>query len=144
MGVIYYLSNQPSQESSELSGRVTEVVEAFINAINVEVAQKEEFHGIIRSMAHFILFFVLGILLFIPFYKTTKSVFRTSVYVLIFGFVYAVFDENHQIFVDGRAFQVSDILVDTSGVLAAICMCLIINWAFTKYISKKYTLQDNI
>lgn len=42
--------------------------------------------------------------------------------VLAAGFLYAVSDEIHQIFVPGRSGEPRDVLIDTSGVLIGICL----------------------
>ena len=48
---------------------------------------------------------------------------KTAAIALSVGFLYAVSDEVHQIFVPGRAGQLRDVLIDTTGVLLGIFLC---------------------
>lgn len=41
--------------------------------------------------------------------------------------VYAVSDEVHQLFVPGRAFQTSDLMMDTIGSITGILMALVVS-----------------
>lgn len=49
---------------------------------------------------------------------------------VIFGFsgLYALSDEFHQLFVPGRAFQLSDLLLDSIGIILGFLFILFIHW----------------
>ena len=117
MGVIFSLSAQNGEESSELSHSF---VMTFFERLGLTIDE-----GILRSCAHCLEFMGLSVLLFNAVYSTfeTKS---TPVIAFAGTVLYAVTDEAHQIFVPDRAFQLSDILVDSAGALAGVIASLII------------------
>ena len=110
MIVIFCLSNQPS----ELSIKISDVVAEEIN-IQPEhewaapSATKIVFGLNIRKMAHIALFALLGITAI----GYTTEIFRASAICL----GYAIFDEVHQFFVDGRTASVKDVAFDAIGFL---------------------------
>lgn len=134
MTVIFYFSHQTAEESAELSGRVLEVI-ADIIKIKPTPPDKHtiEAHGFIRSMAHFFLYFVLGVLLYISIYTTVRNIRKTSCLTIITGVCYGIFDEIHQLFVDGRAFQITDIIIDSVGVLVSLILSILITKILKKH-----------
>ncbi|MGL5352195.1 MAG: VanZ family protein [Clostridium sp.] len=75
----------------------------------------KKFNGFIRKSAHAFEYFVLAILVLVA-----LSTFRTStreniILALFIVLLYAVGDEYHQLFVDGRAGRVVDIVIDFTG-----------------------------
>lgn len=119
MGVIFYLSHQPSEESAELSMSI-------MNGVFAVVAWLADFigHDAFRTLAHALEYCGLGALLYHAFLQTTgKSKPFVSFAVAA---VYAVSDEIHQIFIPGRAFQISDIAVDATGATAGIAVCVLL------------------
>lgn len=113
MIVIFCLSNQPSKVSTQISDMVAE-------EINIQPehewatpsATKIAFGLNIRKMAHIGLFALLGITAI----GYTTEIFRASA----ICFSYAIFDEVHQFFVDGRTASVRDVAYDAIGFLLVI------------------------
>lgn len=113
MIVIFCLSNQPSKVSTQISDMVAE-------EINIQPehewaapsATKIAFGLNIRKMAHIGLFALLGITAI----GYTTETFRA----LAICFGYAIFDEVHQFFVDGRTASVRDVAIDAIGFLLVI------------------------
>ena len=54
-----------------------------------------------------------------------------------FSVLYALSDEIHQIFVDGRAFGVADILIDSAGAVVGIAVCILFRAAAVGVRKKK-------
>lgn len=73
---------------------------------------------VFRKIAHITEYFILVILFLRAFSKTTRlnkfSIYFWSIFLSI---IYAVTDEFHQHFVPGRHFAITDIMIDTFGVL---------------------------
>ncbi len=69
---------------------------------------------LIRKMAHFFCYLILGIL-----GMWTLSAYNAEgkrwLIALLFCMLYAVSDEVHQLFVPGRAGKIVDVLIDTAG-----------------------------
>lgn len=117
MGIIFYLSAQNGEESSELSGSF---VTAILEWLKISVDE-----GILRSFAHMLEFTGLAVLLFNAVYSTW-GLKITPVISFAVTVIYAITDEFHQIFVPDRAFQVTDILVDSTGALIGTASAFII------------------
>ena len=117
MGIIFSLSAQNGEESSELSHSF---VRAFLEQLGLTINE-----GILRSCAHCLEFMGLSVLVFNAVYATFETRI-TPVIAFVGTVVYAVTDEIHQIFVPDRAFQISDILVDSTGALIGVIASLII------------------
>lgn len=113
MAVIFALSHQPAEESGELSQNVmgffAKIFTAFVSFIG---------HETFRSIAHGLEYCGLSLLLFNALYQTTRKPgvilpFAISVF-------YSITDEIHQILIDGRAFQFTDLAVDALGSVAGV------------------------
>ena len=83
-------------------------------------------NGIVRKMAHFSIYFVFSVLmyLFISRYNIkNKSVKLSAVSICL---LYAISDEIHQYFVPGRSCEIRDVFIDLCGILSGIILiCLI-------------------
>ena len=65
--------------------------------------------------------------------KINLSCFLVIIIPIVVAFVYACSDEFHQLFIDGRSSEFTDVLIDTCGAILGV---LIINLIF-KIIKKK-------
>lgn len=127
---IFIFSNQNGEKSSSTSrGFTRKVVEILPTAKKMNEEQKEKtienMQFVVRKGAHFSIYTVLGINLmgFINTYDKLKFKNKIIVAVLI-GATYAVTDEFHQMFLDGRTPKIGDVCIDTCGVLFGICIVL--------------------
>lgn len=112
MAVIFSLSAQTAGESSEVSGWLI-----FIMKLNVS-------QDFIRTCAHFLEYTGLGVLIFNALYQTFG--YSRPVISFVISALYAVSDEIHQLFVEGRAFQLSDIVIDSLGAASGIIVLIIL------------------
>lgn len=117
MGVIFYLSAQVAEESQELSDSL---INNFFEWLGIAFAS-----DFIRTLAHCLEFMGLSVLIFNAIYVSWELKL-TSVIAFAGTVLYALTDEIHQLFVPGRAFQFSDILVDSMGALIGAIASLII------------------
>ena len=121
MALIFFLSHQPAIESSELSSGITKRVYDIIKMIAPDISlDLGSFNHIIRKLAHFTVYLILGILVANGLIYTRTSRINTILLALLICILYAISDEIHQIFIPGRSGQVSDVLIDSSGGLAGI------------------------
>lgn len=130
MALIFFFSAQPDVESEETSNLVAEIIYRIYYSImagNVHLSQSEfllRFIQPIRELAHFTEFMILGILIFINVIEyTNRNVFLKS---FIFGTLYAISDEIHQLFVENRYCSIGDMLIDTAGCFVGIVICHLI------------------
>ncbi|MGO1651166.1 VanZ family protein [Senegalia sp. (in: firmicutes)] len=126
MGIIFYLSAQPSGESSNLSSGISDFVLHIINTIFKGLDFNiDEFHFIIRKSAHFTAYFILATL-------TLNALRRSEVYghksimiALVISIIYAASDEFHQSFVPGRGPAIKDVFIDTSGAISGLLVYMV-------------------
>jgi len=75
----------------------------------------------IGQTMHFVEYAILAFLLYRALWKTPRvSRSKIALMSVIFGMVYALSDEIHQIFVPERTFQLVDLLTDLLGVLFGV------------------------
>ena len=126
---IFLFSNQPSTESSSISGGI---VEKFIKPILelVHIQYSEMVHTIVRKIAHFTFYGLLGIstLNLLRSYRIQKSILIS----LLICFLYASTDEFHQTFVPGRSGEFRDVFIDIAGSIFGILVMLIISKVIRK------------
>lgn len=112
MAVIFSLSAQTAGESSEVSGQLI-----FMMKLNIS-------QDFIRTVAHFLEYTGLAVLIFNALYQTFG--YQRPFVALIISSLYAVSDEIHQLFVEGRAFQISDIVIDSLGAAGGITVLILL------------------
>ena len=110
-------SNQPSNESSNLSDGLILKTVRIIEKINHKQYSDEEilkkFVKPVRKMAHFTIYLILGILVFCAIDEyNIKNILVVSILIC---FLYSLTDEIHQLFVVGRSGSLIDCLIDLTG-----------------------------
>ena len=140
---IFGFSNQNSETSAGLSQKVTNFVVEFVPSIkNMPEKEKEQaeyrIEKIIRKIAHYSIYTLVGILLMalMTTYKI-KELDRIAISMII-GVIYAATDEIHQAFVPGRGPLVTDVILDSIGVLTGICIVLLVYKIICKMCRHKY------
>lgn len=121
MIMIFYLSHQPAGQSNGLSTGITEkIIDMFkliIPNVSIDLAS---FNHIIRKNAHFFVYLVLGILVVNGLNTSGVSGFRLVGLALFICVIYAMSDEIHQLYIQGRSGQVKDVIIDSTGALVGI------------------------
>lgn len=128
IAVIFSFSLQTGDESGKLSGGIVAwIVGLFFPE---DFAHIELVHFLVRKAAHFTEYFILGTLLSLT---IREAKWKRPVFVpWLMGTVVACCDETIQLFSDGRAGQITDVMLDSSGVLTG-CVLL----ALLYYIGRK-------
>jgi len=104
--VIWGNSLMPGDVSSTQSGFVVGIFTSILDFIGMPY-NEVILSSLIRNVAHFTEFFILGMILVLRF----KNIFIAYGIGLLIVFI----DEIIQIFVPGRAFEVKDLIIDTFG-----------------------------
>ena len=128
MIVIFNFSNQGGTESSGTSSKVTKVI------INVIVKDKEapdkqteeRIEKVVRKGAHYTIYTIGGLLIMNYAYSMEKTKKQKILGSLLFGAFYAGTDELHQYFVPGRSAQITDVVLDSFGVITGNLLYLLI------------------
>lgn len=110
--LIYLLSAETGDQSGSLSNGILLSIAKLLKISDTK-AFVDTFGFFIRKLAHFSEYFILYILIYECFkeYNCPKLI----VVSVLFCVLYASFDEFHQLFVDGRCGQLSDVMIDSSG-----------------------------
>lgn len=142
--MIFHFSNQTGTQSSNTSGAVISLINEFFG-IDIQDAT------VIRKIAHATEFAILTIFSYIALSSTNKISNKTSyaespvklmrsdnemniVFTLWFTILNAIFDEYHQLFVEGRDGAIKDVLIDLIGIVIVL---IIIRIVFTIYLKTK-------
>lgn len=117
MAVIFWLSSRTAAESAEQSGSVLSwIINIFGDGIFTDFLVRKSAHCLEYTGLCFLMNFSL-------LYTRSK---KSPALAVLFTSLYAVTDEIHQIFVDGRSCQISDWAIDTMGAVIGTIGFLII------------------
>lgn len=144
MIAIFCFSAQPSEESTQLSGRVGyRVVDTADKVFRMEwsmqemlfLAEKLDFP--IRKAAHMTEYAILAVLSFVFYGTMEKKEKQCYLFALATAVVYACSDEIHQLFVPGRSGQIRDIGIDVAGAVIGLLMLLAVRKTYRNHCEKK-------
>lgn len=127
MCIIFVFSSQAADESSEVSVGFSYRMVSSAGIFLHLPWDEEEFRkisnaieGYIRKAAHMSEYAVLSVLLYIWLENWQFKAIRRSVIAAFLAMLYAVSDEFHQLFVQGRSGSVRDVMIDSAGALLGI------------------------
>ncbi len=146
--IIFNFSSQNGETSGGISKKITQTILEKSSKYNLlQEKQKDRvFHrteSIIRKIAHFSIYTAVGFLLMglLSTYKI-KNKWKVIVTVVV-GVLYAVSDEFHQSFSPGRTPKLTDVYIDTLGVILGMILLMLMqkiyykNTKMTKNVMKK-------
>lgn len=111
--------------SSVSSGRVLQLLQAVLRRLGMPgLAQRLTMH-IVRKMAHFCEYTLEGFLLMLCMRVYTRRYVRHISVPVLGGVLTAMADETIQIYSPGRSSQVTDVWLDSAGVLAGVLIALV-------------------
>ena len=126
MSIIFYFSNQKGIDSSQTSSFATKIIYSVISIFIGKDTINEtnfiiEYMPIIRKLAHFSEYMILGLLAYLNIieYSKTKLILKS----FIFSFLFSTSDEIHQYFIENRHCSFKDVLIDSSGAIIGILVC---------------------
>lgn len=128
--VIFSFSLQNGEESSQLSGGIVAwIMEVLLPA---DFPYTDMLGFLVRKAAHFTEYFILGILNSLTMRETRWTHTMSAAWIM--GTIVACCDETIQLFSDGRAGQITDVMLDSSGVL---CGCVLLHMILKHMVRKK-------
>lgn len=141
--IIFGFSSQNGEKSGGISRKVTEtILKVSSNYNKLEEGEKEvvlhRTESIIRKIAHFSIYAVVGFLLMglLSTYKI-KDKWRIIITIII-GILYAMSDEFHQSFSPGRTPKITDVYIDTLGIILGALLVVLIRIIYKKIKTKYY------
>lgn len=150
MYIIFSFSSDDAKESSILSLEVTTDIVKAVDEVVYDNSMDDttfkdyvkKLHLPVRKGAHMTEYALLAILIFLPLLayciRFTFSHYLSPVVVV---FLYACTDEFHQTYINGRAGQMTDVLIDTSGAVIAIILAFL-NVKLISYIKRKKSKKE--
>lgn len=146
---IFYFSNQVADISSGSSGRVVNFIAQILPRLrNMPEEEKqiicsEILQPIVRKTAHFSIYTLLGFLTMNFALTYNEATYKKTLYSWLFGTIYAITDEIHQLFIQGRSCEFRDVCIDSLGVLTGIILALIVFEICKKIKNKLITKKEN-
>lgn len=128
MITVFNFSNEPADTSQNTSLNITKkIVETFVKK-DTSTEQKEQIlektDHIVRKLAHFTLYAIGGFLIFNFINTYNFGDINKIIYSLCTGVIYACTDEIHQLFIEGRSGQITDVMIDSLGVITGLSVFL--------------------
>ena len=142
MAFIYGFSSEDAESSDQTSGHISREVIPIVYPDYEQKAPEEQkicydnVQHIVRKTAHFTEYMILGLLIRLcleSWFGRRKGMLPVP---WAAGTIYAGTDELHQMLIDGRSGQRSDVLLDSAGVMAGVLIAVLI-----LYLSSKKRLQ---
>lgn len=139
--MIFNFSSQDGEESSGVSQKVTVAITKNVKKIqSLEEQQKQQVlqqtEKVVRKLAHFSIYTLVGFLLMALMNTYDMKESKRAVFSLIIGIIYASSDEIHQIFTPGRSAMITDVFIDTMGVLLGIMLFMLVIIVWKKLLAK--------
>ena len=117
---ILYMSTMNGTMSHQLSKIVSNLVVRDLLQLEISGWRMDVIDFIIRKIAHFVMYFGLGLVGYGYFYHRTHSIKKSMVCGWSVGIVISILDELQQLFRSGRTGRWYDVLIDGSGLLIAV------------------------
>ena len=120
----------PGEESGSISLGVLEHIHGALASVGLPYEWIT--HHLVRKTAHFTEYMVLGIIAMQAFRPHRSQAALPMLVTTLFLVLIPSFDETIQLFVGGRAGQVTDVLIDCSGALTGVLLTLAFSWVWRR------------
>lgn len=143
MVIIFLFSAKPADESTKMSMSVGHLAgRVFVSEYRDWTQDKkdefaEKIDHPVRKAAHGTEYMILGILLMGALGSNGLDGRKRAVIAFAAGTIYACSDELHQLFVPGRSCQITDVMIDSTGVAAGVLLWAVMSAIFSKRRKKK-------
>ncbi|MCD8160320.1 MAG: VanZ family protein [Clostridiales bacterium] len=126
-----------SLETADLSSSRSTAFTALLNGVLSRLGISALSEGVVRKLAHFAEFALLGFLLTLCVRVYTPHYVRYCCWPLLIGLCVADLDETIQIYVDGRSSSVIDVWIDfggvCSGLAAGLLLCVLLSLILSSF-----------
>lgn len=142
MITVFIFSSQDGTQTLNTSGAFIQVIDSTLNNVESNNTNKtdtvntqygnndkynysKELQTFVRKNAHYFLYTVGGIILSVFFYAFLGKNKKVYAFAILTGMLYAMSDEFHQRFVEGRTSRITDVGIDTLGVITGTILFMI-------------------
>ncbi len=126
-----------SMETADLSSSRSTAFTALLNGVLSSLGISALSEGVVRKLAHFAEFALLGFLLTLCVRVYTPRYLRYCCWPLLIGLCVANLDETIQLYVDGRSSSVIDVWIDfggvCSGLAAGLLVCVLLSLILSSF-----------
>ena len=123
---IFSNSMAVAQVSSASSGRVLQLMQAALRRLGHPALAQRLTQHVVRKMAHFCEYMLEGFLLMLCMRVYSRHPLGHITVPMLGGVLTALTDETIQLYSPGRSSQVTDVWLDSVGVLAGILAALVL------------------
>ncbi|NLM49843.1 MAG: VanZ family protein [Clostridiaceae bacterium] len=124
-GFIFYQSSLTGDMSGDLSDSIVYVIQGALSYLHIE-ADPLQLGALIRKLAHFFEFFILGVLLYNTFASRGRKESAVKIKTQYGGLFIACCDELIQVYSQGRSSSILDVFIDFSGVIFSLLVIIFI------------------
>ena len=126
--IVFIFSNSMAvaQVSSASSGRVLTLLQGALRRLGHPALAQRLTQHVVRKMAHFCEYMLEGFLLMLCMRVYSRHPLRHITVPMLGGVLTALTDETIQLYSPGRSSQVTDVWLDSVGVLAGILAALVL------------------
>ena len=142
MITVFIFSSQDGTQTLNTSGAFIQVIDSTLNNVesnntnktdtvntqdnnNKKYNYSQELQTFVRKNAHYFLYTVGGIILSVFFYAFLKENKKIYAFAILTGTIYAMSDEFHQKFIAGRTSRITDVGIDTLGVITGTILFMV-------------------
>ncbi len=133
MAIIFYFSSRTATESSEQSDGVLAFLIKLLGDDNITVY-------VVRKSAHMLEY--TGLCLLINWAWHFSEGKKMPIPSVICTSLYAITDELHQLFVEGRSCEITDWMIDTLGAIIG-CFAFIMTFYIVSFTLKRIDISKN-
>ncbi len=140
LGGMYFFSSQNAHVSGNQSQEVVRIIDKIRDKVTLQdeklikiqtnIYDKLKRFGsksyIVRKMAHFSIYALIGTSLLLFIYEFSKKLLLSSLIAFFLSIIYACYDEYRQLSIPGRSGSIKDVFIDSSGALTGIILTFII------------------
>ncbi len=124
--VIFFFSNMGGGSSKGLSEFVAKKLFFGILKLDKDVINPEAFHGLVRKVAHLVLYFGLGSITYFAIANYTGEIEKSFSKAIAMVAVVSISDEFNQMMISGRTSRLQDIGTDMFGALVGMTLIMIV------------------
>lgn len=135
LGVVFFIFSN-SSKTGEISGALSQKVTAFLTG-QVNLAPGSLAETIVRKLGHIAEFALLGFTGMLTLRVYTRRLLAFSAWPLLFGLIIGLADEYYQLSVPGRSGRISDVFIDSAGVLLGMGLGWLTCVLFTALFSRR-------
>ncbi len=139
LAFIFGNSLDNAQESAQKSGAIVKLIQKAVDVVSPGTVVREV---VIRKMGHFSEFALLGLLLLLCVRVHTERYLQNIFIPLFFSLAAAVSDEMIQLAGEGRSSEVRDVVIDFSGAVTGIIICILCVILYNRAATKKRAVRE--